>query len=320
MTTLVETFPGTVGMGISNPSGSVALEIAGTLKATQLTVGGVSNSFFPTGSIAIWTSLTAPTGWALCNGQNGTPDLRNYFIIGAGGSGYKSPGTTGGSNNVTLTAGMLPTHSHTFTVDTNGSHTHTYNVQQASSHNHTVTVSSGGGHTHNANTGAGGAHNHPSSTGNASHNHSTVSTNTHNHNHGHRSGRDCGVRCPSAYGHNSRAFDHTCGEVNQSGYGSQPWYGGGAHAHGVWTSNSGHHTHGVVTGQGDSHNHAVGNGSANYHSHTASIGQTGSHLHPISMQNAADHSHQSGTTQTTGSSNQLDIRPPYRVVAFIIKL
>ena len=27
-----------------------------------------------------------PTGWVLCDGTNSTPDLRNRFVIGAGGS------------------------------------------------------------------------------------------------------------------------------------------------------------------------------------------------------------------------------------------
>jgi hypothetical protein len=40
---------------------------------------------FATGMIMMWsgTVATIPTGWYLCNGSNGTPDLRNKFIIGA---------------------------------------------------------------------------------------------------------------------------------------------------------------------------------------------------------------------------------------------
>lgn len=36
-----------------------------------------------------------PNGWSLCDGSNGTPDLRNRFIIGAGST--HSPGATGGA-------------------------------------------------------------------------------------------------------------------------------------------------------------------------------------------------------------------------------
>ena len=39
----------------------------------------------PIGGIIMWsgTIATIPTGWSLCNGSNGTPDLTNRFIIGA---------------------------------------------------------------------------------------------------------------------------------------------------------------------------------------------------------------------------------------------
>ena len=32
------------------------------------------------------SASTPPSGWAICNGSNGTPDLRNKFIVGAGSS------------------------------------------------------------------------------------------------------------------------------------------------------------------------------------------------------------------------------------------
>lgn len=37
----------------------------------------------PRGSIIIWTSKDIPNGWAICDGTNGTPDMRDKFIIGA---------------------------------------------------------------------------------------------------------------------------------------------------------------------------------------------------------------------------------------------
>ena len=51
----------------------------------------------PAGLIAIWKGsiATIPTGWALCDGNNGTPDLRDKFIVGAGDS--FAPDTAGGS-------------------------------------------------------------------------------------------------------------------------------------------------------------------------------------------------------------------------------
>lgn len=69
----------------------------------------------PPGLILIWHSdiVNIPDGWALCDGNNGTPDLTDKFVIGAGG--FFDPGVTGGS----------ATHNHDFTG--NG-HTHTIPV------------------------------------------------------------------------------------------------------------------------------------------------------------------------------------------------
>jgi len=52
----------------------------------------------PKGSIIIWSGAVndIPQGWQLCNGINGAPDLRNRFIIGAGGQ--VGPNSTGGSD------------------------------------------------------------------------------------------------------------------------------------------------------------------------------------------------------------------------------
>ena len=45
----------------------------------------VSDFLVPAGGIIMWsgTIATIPTGWFLCNGLNGTPDLRDKFIVGA---------------------------------------------------------------------------------------------------------------------------------------------------------------------------------------------------------------------------------------------
>ena len=67
---------------------------------------------FRKGMIILWSGSVAsiPSGWALCNGSNSTPDLRNNFVVGAGDT-YAPDDTGGGA-----------THTHTGT--TNG-HTHT---------------------------------------------------------------------------------------------------------------------------------------------------------------------------------------------------
>jgi microcystin-dependent protein len=71
---------------------------------------------FVSGMILMFTGASPPTGWAFCNGNNGTPNLTDKFII-CSGSTYPA-GTTGGSSSVTLATTNLPAHSHTLTNGT----------------------------------------------------------------------------------------------------------------------------------------------------------------------------------------------------------
>ena len=86
----------------------------------------IASAGFTKGMILMWSGSinTIPTGWALCNGQNGTPNLVDRFIVGAG-STY-SVGATGGSASVTLTTEQMPSHTHTGTVslEKGGEHSH----------------------------------------------------------------------------------------------------------------------------------------------------------------------------------------------------
>jgi hypothetical protein len=132
-----------------------------------------------TGVIVMWSGSIAniPTGWVLCNGSNGTPDLRNRFIIGAhsDNSGVANTTVTGSS---TLTGGtkdaIVVSHTHTASTNTTGTHTHTESAignfdgsqtlangtipiggnrqtSSAGDHSHTVTVDSTGSSGTNAN-------------------------------------------------------------------------------------------------------------------------------------------------------------------------
>jgi len=67
----------------------------------------------PSGAILMWSGSigTIPSGWQICDGTNGTPNLLDRFIVGAG-STY-AVDVTGGSNTVTLTESELPAHTHT---------------------------------------------------------------------------------------------------------------------------------------------------------------------------------------------------------------
>lgn len=65
----------------------------------------------PSGIICAWsgTESNTPPGWHICDGTNGTPDLRDRFILGAGAH---SVGETGGSEEVSLTVEQMPRHDH----------------------------------------------------------------------------------------------------------------------------------------------------------------------------------------------------------------
>lgn len=86
--------------------------------------GPVGEVGIPRGSIVMWSGAVdeIPVGWALCNGKNGTPDLQDRFLVGAGKS--YPPEETGGEDRVKLTAAQLPSHKHTVTVKSDGDHSH----------------------------------------------------------------------------------------------------------------------------------------------------------------------------------------------------
>lgn len=72
----------------------------------------------PSGGIVIWSGaiVDIPNGFVLCDGNNGTPDLRNRFIVGAGdtyavnasgGSSSHTHAFTSNGHNHNLVAGSL---------------------------------------------------------------------------------------------------------------------------------------------------------------------------------------------------------------------
>ena len=84
------------------------------------TLGGYEASEFagigvPSGIIILWHGAVGdiPGGWYLCNGANGTPDLRGRFVVSAGGT--YGVGNTGGSSLVTPTA-TIDIQSHILTI------------------------------------------------------------------------------------------------------------------------------------------------------------------------------------------------------------
>ena len=145
----------------------------------------------PSGVIVMWSGplSTIPEGWSLCDGTNGTPDLRDRFIVGAGTS--YSVGNMGGAASVTLSINQIPPHSHSASTNSAGSHSHSANTNIAGGvefsksenhgranrygmatefyydnwtdgeHSHAVTINDAGSHSHSVtvnNTGEGQPH------------------------------------------------------------------------------------------------------------------------------------------------------------------
>lgn len=112
---------GSYSLTIGNAAGGSSVSIPQGSRGTLYSDGSsiyFANDPIPLGSIIMWSGSIAsiPSGWALCDGTSGTPDLRNRFIVGAG-STY-AVGDTGGANSVTLTVNDIPSHTHTFSGTT----------------------------------------------------------------------------------------------------------------------------------------------------------------------------------------------------------
>jgi hypothetical protein len=90
---------------------------AGTSGQVMVSAGSGSTptwgNAFVAGMIMMWSGSIAsiPSGWLLCDGASGTPDLRNRFVVGAG-STYGVNATGGTADSIVVS------HSHTASTDT----------------------------------------------------------------------------------------------------------------------------------------------------------------------------------------------------------
>ena len=103
----------------------------------------------PSGVIVLWSgSIGAiPSGWYLCDGTNGTPNLKDSFVVGAGNT-YPVAGTGGSANAI------IPSHTHTATsVVTDPSHNHTTLGQTLNSGSINIISPGSSGNVSNNNTG-----------------------------------------------------------------------------------------------------------------------------------------------------------------------
>ena len=97
---------------VSTPVGFSAGYLTATGAVSGASIQKNGSELLPTGVICMWSGAAAsiPAGWYLCDGTNGTPDLRDRFIVGAGNS--YSVGASGGSATQTLAVANLPAHNH----------------------------------------------------------------------------------------------------------------------------------------------------------------------------------------------------------------
>jgi hypothetical protein len=124
---------GNVGIGTDKPTSRLHVKgevlINGNIKASGVEVSGrikdKTGYLVPAGGIIMYTGSIADfdstgkgktgtkvQGWALCNGQNSTPDLRDRFVVGAG-KAYEV-NKIGGENSHKLTPEEMPQHRHQY--------------------------------------------------------------------------------------------------------------------------------------------------------------------------------------------------------------
>jgi microcystin-dependent protein len=130
---------------VSNSYSSISTQHAPTYQVgtTQSiaaidSLGNINSISFPTGMIMIWyppdtslkslslltiasVSMGVPTGWAICDGTKGTPDLRGRFVLMAqdtvpegspAGSSVHPIMSKGGEQTHVLTEAEMPNHIH----------------------------------------------------------------------------------------------------------------------------------------------------------------------------------------------------------------
>jgi hypothetical protein len=143
----------------------IAADPSAPVKSIEVTATGEVlmpyTNTLPSGIICLWSGsiATIPSGWYLCNGSNGTPDLRDRFVVGANqdAAGVAKTNVTG---SLTVSGdGSIPSHTHT--VGSENAHTHSSGVPTGTPGSGATVVSTqtlqlAGYYT----TGAGSAHDH----------------------------------------------------------------------------------------------------------------------------------------------------------------
>lgn len=144
-----------------------AAQIVDFTAAVTSVVMGIPGFNWVRGMVIQWSGSIAEVGvgplagWALCDGNNGTPNLRDKFVLGAGNKavGQVNPSgsleTTGGGTHIhtinptAITIDQMPSHNHTpGTGGESVDHAHHVDIQsggQSANHTHSVPQGTGGG-------------------------------------------------------------------------------------------------------------------------------------------------------------------------------
>ncbi len=136
-------------------SNLVLADSTGNMNSIAFPKGMIMAYYPPSGNIS-----SIPSGWALCDGTNGTPDLRGRFILGVNPNANKSTSFTvremnnvGGSETHTLLVEEMPSHTHNYINAGNTSsvgNSHEYQSNSAAhTYTNTATTSTGGSKPHN---------------------------------------------------------------------------------------------------------------------------------------------------------------------------
>ena len=281
-----------------------AVNIAGTLKTTSLTIDGITNAHVPSGSIAIWSGslVSIPSGWTLCNGSNSTPDLRDNFVLGS--TAAPDHNQTGGSIQVTFGETNLVQHGHGGQTANYDGHNHTGNTNDDAQHAHSGNTGNAGGHGHpNSDTGQGGQHDHTCTSGGEGQHAHPASDPTHTHR----------FVCGPAY--NFFGIGKQGGQIlGSANYIHQANTGGSfnntQHEHDSFaTQDSPEHSH-SGTSQGSNTDHA--------HQITTTAGQ-GAHTHTFEYASTGAHEH-TFNTANSGQGVAFSVLPPYYALAYIMKI